>query len=313
MSDGQRFFVSLMLGMALIFVGIILLLTTDIEMWVFAALFVAGIVVTFLPIFFMRGASVSVENGALRIKAPFVDLDLGFDYIQAVEFRESFSPGLRTFGYGGIRKGYGDFSNKEFGGYTFAGDTRIPAFIVVRHHANRILVFNCADAAQTFSVYNQLKSAPKSDGPILTEGMKAVSAHGFSRKHLVIFAGVITVIAVIAITLLMTSGHVNAQLTDDHLHVDAMMVDENIYYTEITVSDTEIRENMDYGSRRAGYAGLGYQSGRYSNAEFGNYTLAVHSDVSKCIVVHHGGKVLVFNLGSNAETEAFYTDLVSRL
>ena len=313
MSDGQKFLLSILLSMALIFAGVILLIETDIELWMFILIVTLAILVSFSPIFFIKGPQVTMENGVLRIKAPFVDLELSPDYIQAVEFRESFQPGLKTYGYGGIKKGFGDFTNKELGYYTFAGDTRIPAFVLVRHHTNQVLVFNHLDAAQTFSIYSQLKSGSKTDAPILTEGMRTGSSHGISRKHILIFAGLITAIAVVAVVALLASGHVSAVLEDDHLHVDAVMVNEDVYYTEITVSDVEFRDNMDYGSRRAGYAGLGYLSGSFQNSEFGRYTLAVHSDVSGCIVVHHGGKVLVFNLGSKAETEAFYTDLVSRL
>ena len=50
------------------------------------------------------------------------------------------------------------------------------------------------------------------------------------------------------------------------------------------------------------------------DSDFGSYTLAVHSDVSKCIVVHHHtDKILVFNLGSDAETSAFLAELQARL
>ena len=312
MSDGKKFLICLVLGITVVFGGMILMVNTDMEPWMFIAILILGVLVCFLPLFFLRPAQVSVENGVLRIKAPFVDLMLTPDLIQAVEFRESFKPGLRTFGYGGLKKGYGDFTNKELGNYTFAGDTRIPAFVLVRHHGNRLLVFNFADAPRTFAVYNQLKSGTGSDAPVVREGEKMVSSHGLSRKHMFIIAGTIVAIAVIAIVALFAAAHVNASLEGDHLHVDAVMVNENIAYTDITLA--EEASGIDYGHRVAGYSSFDYMSGRFRNSDFGNYTLAVHSNVSKCIVVHHHtDRILVFNLGSDAETSAFLTELQARL
>ena len=312
MSDGQRFLLSIILGTAVILGGTYWFIFADTEIWVFWAFVFIGMAVMFLPVLFFRPSEIYSENGGLRIKAPFVDLDLPADYIQAVEFRESFKPGLRMYGYGGIKKGYGDFTNKELGGYTFAGDTRIPAFILVRHHTNRILVFNHKDAATTFSIYSQLKSGPKSDAPVVRECDRTVSSHGFSKKHFVIVIGIIIAAVAVIIATLFMSGHVDASMDDDSLRVDAFMVDEDIAYTDI--SSVELREDMDYGSRVAGFAAGDYLSGRFRNSEFGNYLLAVHSDVTKCIVVHRtAGKTVVFNLGSNAATESFFTELDARV
>ena len=312
MSDGKKFLICLILGITVVFGGMFLMVNTDMQPWMFIAILILGVLVCFLPLFFLRPAQVSVENGVLRIKAPFVDLMLTPDLIQAVEFRESFKPGLRTFGYGGLKKGYGDFTNKELGNYTFAGDTRIPAFVLVRHHGNRLLVFNFADAPHTFALYNRLKSGAGSDAPVVREGERTVSSHGLSRKHMFIIAGTVVAIAVIAIVALFAAAHVTASLEDDHLHVDAVMVNENIAYSDITLA--EEASGIDYGHRVAGYSSFDYMSGKFKNSDFGSYTLAVHSNVSKCIVVHHHtDKILVFNLGSDAETSAFLAELQARL
>ena len=79
------------------------------------------------------------------------------------------------------------------------------------------------------------------------------------------------------------------------------------------VKITDVEDRI-INHRVAGYSSFDYMSGKFKNSDFGSYTLAVHSDVSKCIVVHHhSDKILVFNLGSDAETSAFLAELQARL
>ena len=311
MNDGRKFLVCIILSLALIFGGIALLTMTDIEMWVFLVMVAVSIALVSVPIFFLNGTEAVFDGASLTLKAPFVDLRIDLSDIQGLELRREFSPGLRTYGFGGFRRGYGDFSNKEFGSYTYAGDKTIPAFILVKHHGNRILVFNYADEARTTALYNSLKSGTRAEGTVARSGTAADRSP--YRRTVLIIAGITVTAILVIVAALFLFGHVNASLESDHLHVDAPMVDENIRYTEITVSDVELRDNLDYGSRRAGYASFDILSGTFQNSEFGKYTLAVHSDVSRCIVVHHGGSVLAFNLGSDAETQSFYNDLLLRL
>ena len=295
--------------MVLIFADVLLLTYTNMSITVFWVIIVLAIALSFLPLIFVRGFTAELNLLSLKVKAPFVDLDIVYSDIQSLELRMKFSPGIRVWGYGAIHKGAGQFDNKEFGTYTFSGDTRIPAFIVVRYSGNRILVFNAVDEGHTRSLYDSLKSATGKSGSEMFEG----PVQPKSRRKLVVAVAAVGVIAAVVILIfaLTGMGHVNAALETDHLHVDAIMVNENIAYTDI--DNAELRENLDYGSRIGGFGGSEYLSGKFRNAEFGTYRLAVHKDVSECIVVHHHGGVLVFNLGSNAATEAFLTDLQSRL
>ena len=310
MNDGRKFLICIIASLVCIFGGVILLIETDIELWMFLLIVTAGVLIIFVPLLFIKGTEASFDGVFLKVTAPFVEQRLELSDIQGIELRREFRPGMRSYGFGGLKRGYGDFANKELGSYTYAGDSRIPAFILIRHHGNRILVFNVADEAATVSLYNSLRSGSKAEGTVGGDRGAAVRSY---RKIVLIVAGIAVALVAIVIAAVFLAGHVNASLESDHLHVDAPMVNENIRYTDITVSDVELRENLDYGSRRAGYAGFDFLSGSFQNSEFGKYTLAVYSNVPKCIVVHHGGSVLVFNLGSNAETESFYVDLLSRL
>ena len=309
MNDSVKMALGIVGTMALIIADLLLLTYTNMSIILFWVIIAIAIVLTFLPFFLVKGSTAELNLLSLKVKAPFVDLDIVYSDIQGLELRTKFSPGIRVWGYGTFHKGAGQFDNKEFGTYTFSGDTRIPAFIVLRYSGNRVLVFNAVDEQHTRSIYDSLKSATGRTGSEVFEGPAQPKSH---RKVILAISaiGIVAVVLVVCFAL-MGLGHVNAVLESDHLHVDAVMVDENIAYTDI--DSVELRDNMDYGSRVGGYGGTDYLSGKFRNGEFGNYRLAVHKNVSECIVVHHQGSVLVFNLGSNAETEAFLADLSSRI
>ena len=309
MNDSVKMVLGIIVSMVLIFVDSILLIYADISMFVFWIILAAAIGIVFLPIVFFNKSEIGLTGSSLKVKAPFVDLDIPYSDIQGIEFRESFKPGIRVWGYGAVHRGAGQFDNKELGTYTYSGDSRIPAFIVVRYGGNQTLVFNTEDEAQTRSMFEALSSSSGRSGSVPYAGPVPSRSH----RNTVVAISVIAVVAAVLIAAFAFTGmgHVNATLEGDHLHVDAMMVDENIPYADIT--SMELRDSLDYGSRMAGYGGTDYLSGKFRNAEFGDYRLAVHKNVSECIVVHHSGGVLVFNLGSSAETEAFLSHLFSSL
>ena len=132
MNDSSKFWTAVVVSTALILLDVALILMSAIPMWLFWVILAVSIVLMFVPILSFKGAQASVSDGRLRIKAPFVDLDIPLSSIQAVECRTSFDMGLRMYGYGGISSGSGDFTNKEFGSYTFAGTKKTPLYVIVR-------------------------------------------------------------------------------------------------------------------------------------------------------------------------------------
>ncbi len=124
-----------------------------------------------------------------------------------------------------------------------------------------------------------------------------------------VITGALVVACAIGSLVVLGSGSVSANLDDKGLGVSAPFVDEEISYQDI--DSVELRNDVDYGSRRAGYAGKNLLSGNFRNDEFGNYKLAVHRSTDECIVVHHDGGILVFNLESSDDTKRFYDDLSS--
>ncbi len=123
--------------------------------------------------------------------------------------------------------------------------------------------------------------------------------------------GALVVACAIGALIVLGSESVSADLDDEGLDVSAPFVDERISYQDI--DGVELERDIDYGSRRSGYAGNELLSGNFRNDEFGNYKLAVYKSTDECIAVHHSGGILVFNLDSSDKTERYYNDLLSRI
>lgn len=268
-----------------------------------------------VPVAFFKGTDVTVGDGILRVRAPFVDLSIPLSTIDAAELRHGFDPGLRTYGYGGLRKGSGDFSNDEFGPYTFAGDTSIGVFVVVRYagkSGKRIVVFNQTDEATTETLYSAIESATGTGGRIASDLAKGTSDHRRMKRIVYGVAGIIIAVAAVIVVASLYGGHADVSMDDDSVTIDATMMHADIHYSDI--ASVELRDDMDYGTRIGGYGGLDISSGNFRNDEFGRYRLAVHNDTSSCIVLHlNGGGTVVFNLDGEDATRTFYGELSDRV
>lgn len=128
---------------------------------------------------------------------------------------------------------------------------------------------------------------------------------------IVAVTGVMVVVCGAVMLFALDSESVSAELNAGELRIEAPFVDESVPYQNI--GEVEIRSGVDYGSRQSGYAGGNMLSGNYKNDEFGIYKLAIHRSTGECIVVHHSGGILVFNLDSSEETEQIYSDLLPRV
>lgn len=156
MNDSSKFWTAVVVSTALILLDIALVLMSAIPMWLFWVILVVSIVLIFVPILSFKGAQASVSDGRLRIKAPFVDLDIPLSSIQAVECRTTFDIGLRMYGYGGFSSGSGDFTNKEFGSYRLAIHNDVGLCIVVHLVDGNVVVFNVDSEESTRTFYADL-------------------------------------------------------------------------------------------------------------------------------------------------------------
>ena len=310
MDDSTKFWVTVLASTLIIVVDAVLVVMSALPMWAFWLILAVAVIMLFVPILSFKGTQASVSDGRLRVKAPFVDMDIPLSSIQAVECRTEFDMGLRMYGYGGISSGSGDFTNREFGSYTFAGTKKIHLFIVVRHSGKRILAFNVGSETETMALYRELAGISGKAGAVISpdESEKAAKDHRTMRNFMValIIVTVAIVIAVVALT--MTGGHVDVSMDEDGVEVDATMMHEDIPHSDI--SHIELRDDLDYGVRVGGFGGSDISSGNFRNDEFGSYRLAVHNEVHSFIVLHRtDGSVVVFNLDSRGSTESFFVEL----
>lgn len=83
------------------------------------------------------------------------DLTVDYDAIDSVEYREDFSKGTRTFGFGSPRLGMGSFQNEDCGAYTLYAYMKCDAAVVLTIDG-RALVLNGPDAESTRAIYEEL-------------------------------------------------------------------------------------------------------------------------------------------------------------
>ncbi len=148
------------------------------------------------------------------------------------------------------------------------------------------------------------------------------TAHGQPRKFvrktpLTVWMTVFLVLfAVVAIPVLALEesgpAGVKVELGDTAVTIKAPMVDRTIAYDDIDT--VELDPDFDIGSRISGYGGLEINSGKFRNSEYGQYTLASYASCDTFVkITKKSGEHIVFNQKNSAETEALYSDLVSRL
>ena len=310
MDDSTKFWVTVLASTLIIVVDAVLVVMSALPMWAFWLILAVAVIMLFVPILSFKGTQASVSDGRLRVKAPFVDMDIPLSSIHAVECRTEFDMGLRMYGYGGISSGSGDFTNREFGLYTFAGTKKIHLFIVVRHSGKRILAFNVGSETETMALYRELAGISRKAGAVISpnESEKAAKGHRTMRNFMVAFIIVVVAIVIAVVALTMTGGHVDVSMDEDGVEVDATMMHEDIPHSDI--SHIELRDDLDYGVRVGGFGGSDISSGNFRNDEFGSYRLAVHNEVHSFIVLHRtDGSVVVFNLDSRESTESFFVEL----
>ena len=130
---------------------------------VFAGTVTVAIVLMFAILVITRAARVSLAGGGIVIKSPFSEIMIPYEMITGAEFRQTFSPGLRVYGYGSIHRKTGLYKNGEFGRYRIAMDSRITGFVVVRYRENGVFVFNCKDGQTTYSMFTEILSKIKKE------------------------------------------------------------------------------------------------------------------------------------------------------
>ncbi len=313
MNDSSRMALGLIASIALMVLATALLLCACLPFWAFIVMMAVSVAIIPLSTLGTGGYWVKLKDDRISIEAPLTKLDIPFGSVTGLEIVSGFEPGIRTYGYSGLKRGAGDFTNRTLGSYTFAGTTAVDKMIVVRFTGRngkpRIVAFNLPDLDATEKLYGDISTATSCGGIERTpeEIERATRSHRSMKR--VVWGVTVASLAIVAvvIALAMTAGHVDVTLDEDSVTIDATMKHRTIRFDNVLA--VELRDGMDYGVRVGGLSGSDYLCGNFRNDEFGNYDLAVHRHVGGCIVIHTEGRAMVFNLGSEEATEKFFGEL----
>ena len=118
-----------------------------------------AIVLVAIGIFTFTVGSVAVRfaETSFTINATGGAIEVPYQKISEVEYRETNINGRRSFGIGTMKINSGRFTNEEFGDYTLYAYTSVKPVIVVHHSDNMVLVFNLKTVEETRSVYETLR------------------------------------------------------------------------------------------------------------------------------------------------------------
>lgn len=124
----------------------------------------AGILTAVLLTVILAGCAVITFTGnvesectdtTLSVSATYwKNIELAYNEIDTVEYREAVD-GERVSGFGSPRLSLGWFRNDEFGNYTRYTYTKIKPCVVLTVNGETVVI-NCANEAQTKSLYNEL-------------------------------------------------------------------------------------------------------------------------------------------------------------
>ena len=125
---------------------------------------------------------------------------------------------------------------------------------------------------------------------------------------------IISVITVVIVCLLMFTGGLKYEFTDDYLEIKPTMGKGiELEYSELKDAVIEYREEKVPGTRVIGYGSAKLLYGQFSNDEFGMYTRYTYTASASAIVIRDGESVIVISCKTTAQTEELYEELVSRI
>ncbi len=124
-------------------------------LWI-TAILVPAILIGVAVVMFVGEMSVTFEAEKLVVEASFSKtLNIPYENIDSVEFRETFTVGSRYIGFGSPTLSTGIFENAEFGRYTLYAYTGGEGCVILRQGEN-VLVLMAKTLEETKSIYDTL-------------------------------------------------------------------------------------------------------------------------------------------------------------
>lgn len=118
---------------------------------------VGAILASVIAVLFTGDITVTMDDDSLQVQASFVSgIDVPFEELDSVEFREKLDVGSRQSGFGSPRLSVGYYENEEFGLYTLYAYTKADAVVVVTS-GQKVLVLSCRTEADTLQLFEALQ------------------------------------------------------------------------------------------------------------------------------------------------------------
>ena len=116
----------------------------------------------------------------------------------------------------------------------------------------------------------------------------------------------------IGVLILMFTGNIQYEFTEDSLKIDATYGKYSTIGYEF-VDSVEFRDDFDFGIRNFGFGSPKLSLGNFRNEEFGSYTLYAYTKCNSAVVIKSGDQVLVITGEDNAQTEELYNSLKAKI
>ena len=125
---------------------------------------------------------------------------------------------------------------------------------------------------------------------------------------------VISVVAVIIVCIMLTSGGLKFTFGDNALTVKPSFgAGVELEYSELADATVEYREERVPGTRVMGYGSMKLLYGTFNNKEFGNYARYTYTDGEASIVIYIGDDVIVLADKNAGLTKALYDELIVKI
>ena len=125
-------------------------------------------------------------------------------------------------------------------------------------------------------------------------------------------SAIVVPLILIGVVILMFTGNIQYEFTDDSLKINATYWQYSVVGYEF-VDSIELREDFDFGSRNYGYGSAKLSLGHFKNDEFGNYTLYAYTACDSAVVIKSGEHVLVITGEDTEETQMLYNTLIDKV
>lgn len=132
------------------------------------------------------------------------------------------------------------------------------------------------------------------------------------EKAAVRISAVVVPLILIGVCILMFTGSIQYEFTEDCLKIDATYGDYSVVGYEF-IESVEYREDFDFGARNMGFGSAKLSIGNFRNEEFGNYTLYAYNASNSAVVIQSGEHILVITGADDIETQQLYQTLQGKL